>query len=74
MPELLPHHMSHFLLFCALTLCLVPHLRLFSIVPAYMFVYKKSVLDKIGELIQWCIPLEDVCTDMLEKRSAHQDS
>jgi hypothetical protein len=59
---------------CSLTLCLVPHSRLFSIVPAYMFVYKKRVLDEAGELIQWYIPLEDVCTDLLEKGSMHQDS
>jgi len=39
-----------------------------------MFVYKKRVLDETGELIQWYIPLEDVCTDLLEKRSVHQDS
>jgi len=39
-----------------------------------MFVYKKWVLDETGELIQWYIPLKDVCTDLLEKGSAHQDS
>ena len=66
--------MPHFLLFCALTLCLVPHPRLFSIVPTYMFVYKKRVLNEIGELIQWYIPLEEICTDLLEKGSVHQDS
>ena len=66
--------MPHFLLFCALTLCLVPHLRLFSIVATYMFVHKKWVLDETGELIQWYIPLKDVCTDLLEKGSVHQDS
>ena len=52
----------------------MPHPRLFSIVPAYMFAYKKRVLDETGELIQWYLPLEDVCTYQLEKGSVHQDS
>ena len=59
---------------CSITLCLVPHPRLFGIAPAYMFMYKKKVLDETGELIQWYLPLEDVCTYQLEKGSVHQDS
>jgi len=39
-----------------------------------MFVYKKWVFDETGELIQWYFPLEDVCTNLLEKWSVHQDS
>ena len=74
MTDSLPHHMPHFLLFCALSHCLVPHPLLFSIVLAYMFLYKKNVLDEADELIQWYTPLKDICTDLLEKWSAHQDS
>jgi hypothetical protein len=39
-----------------------------------MLVYKKRVLDEIGEVIQWYVPFKDVCTDLLEKGSVHQDS
>ena len=52
----------------------MPHPRLFSIISASTFVPKKRVLDEISELIQRYIPLEDVCTDQLEKGSVHQNS